>query len=445
MKGSVIMVRVIAKDGTILQPTNRHGKVRRLLDSNKAEVVCKSPFTIRLLYKTTKETQNVKVYFDTGGKYQGFAIISNEKVIQKGTIELRDDIPELLKQRKGYRRSRRSRNKRYRPARFNNRKREKEWLPPSVRSKYNHITNWIDKLTSYLSDFELTVEIANFDIHKLKNPNIEGKEYQQGSLYQYENVKQYLIFRESNKCQLCNKPKGDDTWNLHHLHQSKDCGTDSPDNLALLHSKCHDRLHSNSLSSKLKENTKKLAKQKSNVKRFRYTTFMNIIKNRLCNYLKNEYRDKVNFTYGYITNTNRRKLGLSKTHYNDSIAMHQEEVEDNINPLYIKQVRKKKRSLHEAIPRAGRGDKVNDTQKRSPKNTKEVIKNNKKWSLWDKVYIPELGTTGFINGFTGKWVYVQDIDGNYLKLPNKSYKQLNPNNIKLITRNNNWIRKEVVY
>jgi len=163
----------------------------------------------------------------------------------------------------------------------------------------------------------------------------------------------------------------------------------------------------------------------------------------LYNELKNKYSNKVNFTYGYITNINRRKLELEKTHYNDCLAMHKKEVEDNINSIYIKQVRKKKRSLHEAIPRAGRSDKVNTTQKRSSKNTKEVIKNDKKWSLWDKVYISELGTTGFVSGFTGKWVYVQDINNNYLKLPNKSYKQMNRDNVRLVTRNNNWIRKEI--
>ena len=161
------------------------------------------------------------------------------------------------------------------------------------------------------------------------------------------------------------------------------------------------------------------------------------------NYLKDKYNNKVNFTYGYITNINRRNLGLAKTHYNDCIAMHNKEVEDEINPIYIKQVRKKKRSLHEAIPRKGRGDKVNTKQIRRPKNTKEVYKDGKKWSLWDKVYISKLGTTGFISGFTNDWVYVQDIKGNYLKLPNKSYKQINPKNIKLLNRNNNWIRKEL--
>ena len=222
MKGWIMLVRVVAKDGKTLQPTNRHGKVRRLLDNNMAEVICKDPFTIRLLYEVDfRKTQQVKIYFDTGGKYQGFAIIVNGKVIHKGTIELRDGVSDLLRQRRQYRRGRRYRNKRYRPPRFNNRKRKKGWLPPSVISKYKHILNWINKLTKYLPDYELTVEIANFDIHKIKNPEIEGEEYQKGDKYGYENVKQYLIFREDARCQLCSKFKGDDTWNVHHIVPKK--------------------------------------------------------------------------------------------------------------------------------------------------------------------------------------------------------------------------------
>jgi len=58
-----------------------------------------------------------------------------------------------------------------------------------------------------------------------------------------------------------------------------------------------------------------------------------------------------------------------------------------------------------------------------------------------KVYIPELDRTGFISGFTNKWVYIQEIDGSYLQL-NRKYKQINPGKIKLICRNNNYIYME---
>ena len=47
------MVYVLNKDGGPLMPTERHGKVRRMLKEGKAKVVRREPFTIQLLYETT--------------------------------------------------------------------------------------------------------------------------------------------------------------------------------------------------------------------------------------------------------------------------------------------------------------------------------------------------------------------------------------------------------
>jgi len=134
--------------------------------------------------------------------------------------------------------------------------------------------------------------------------------------------------------------------------------------------------------------------------------------------------------------------GFEKSHINDAIAI------TGIKPrwqddawYYIRQVRKKKRSLHEEIPRRGR-TKPNREAKRNNKNTKEIVAKNGKWCLWDKVKMPT-GKIGFISGFTGKWVYVQDIDGNYLQLSDK-YKQINPNQLVLICRNNNYITQQFI-
>jgi hypothetical protein len=46
-----MLVYVISKDGQPLMPTERFGKVRRLLKENKAKVVRRCPFTIKLLYE----------------------------------------------------------------------------------------------------------------------------------------------------------------------------------------------------------------------------------------------------------------------------------------------------------------------------------------------------------------------------------------------------------
>jgi hypothetical protein len=42
------MVYVLSKEGKPLMPTERHGKVRRMLKEGKARVIKASPFTIQL-------------------------------------------------------------------------------------------------------------------------------------------------------------------------------------------------------------------------------------------------------------------------------------------------------------------------------------------------------------------------------------------------------------
>ncbi len=57
-------VYVISQSGKPLMPTKRFGKVRRLLKEGKAKVIHRKPFTIQLLYESTKYTQDVTVGID---------------------------------------------------------------------------------------------------------------------------------------------------------------------------------------------------------------------------------------------------------------------------------------------------------------------------------------------------------------------------------------------
>lgn len=424
------MVYVISKTGKNLMPTNRHGKVRRMLKECKAKVICKLPFTIQLLFDTTEFTQQIKVGINVGDTV-GYAITVNDNVvIDKGEISLRTDVSKLLTQRSTLRGSRRDRNTRYREARFLNRGNKKEgWLPPSILNKFNNIIGWINRLTKYLPDYKLMVEIMNFDTQKMENTNISGKEYQQGSLYGYKNVKQYLLFRDQGKCQVCHKGYDGKGWHIHHIKQRKDGGTNKPSNLALLHKDCHIKLHKKNLKIK-----------KAPAKRLKECAYFNSLRLRFMDILKEKYEDSVAFTYGYITKINRNELNLNKTHYNDAIAITglTEIKSDNVLITVIKQVRKKKRSLHEAMARKGRKE-PNVNSVRNKKNTKEIIVNGVKYALWDKVLIGN--KKGYISGFTGESCYIQDIDGNYIKAAgnDKSYKQVSVKNIKHIRRNNNWI------
>ena len=53
------MVYVLSNTGTPLMPTERFGKVRKMLQDGRAVVVRREPFTIRLTYDTTDHTRPV--------------------------------------------------------------------------------------------------------------------------------------------------------------------------------------------------------------------------------------------------------------------------------------------------------------------------------------------------------------------------------------------------
>ena len=138
-------------------------------------------------------------------------------------------------------------------------------------------------------------------------------------------------------------------------------------------------------------------------------------------------------TYGSVTTPRRKELGLEKTHYNDAIVISGiETIKENPNEwLFIRQFRKKKRSLHEATARRGRKE-PNRTAKRNSKNTPFY----KGFYLNDKVSV--LDKIGYITGFTSGGAYIKDAENNYITLPSKSYKQVGIANLHLLCHNNNW-------
>lgn len=410
-------------------PTKRYGKVRRMLKEGRAVVVSKKPFTIKLLFDTTEFIQHVAIGVDPGDTTGYAAVLDNGKVVEKGEIRLRTDVKSLLDTRRTLRKSRRNRKTRYRKERFSNRKKQDGWLPPSIRQKAEHLIDKINEIISYYPDYTLKVEINKFDMQKLVNPEISGTDYQKGSLYGYENAKQFLLARERGICQLCGKGyKENDGWHIHHIIPRADGGTNKVDNLALMHKNCHIKGHKTGSIKKLKKPNQFIA-----------AAMYNAVRYKLMDEFKAIYGDKVIFTYGYKTSVDRKSLNLKKEHYNDAIAITGvSQVNDDENILtIIKQVRKKKRSLHEATARKGR-KKPNVNSKRNNKNTKEITVKGRKFALWDKVRIGN--KTGYISGFTGKSCYIQDIDGNYMDIDGKTYKQISASKIKrIVMRNNNWI------
>jgi len=190
-------------------------KARLLIRADKAKIINYKPFTIQLLIATGETVQPISLGIDTGAKYIGFAVTSGTKVFGKGTIELRDDVSKLLTTRRAYRRSRRNRKTRYRQPKFLNRNKSAGWLPPSVQSRVDHTVRWINKFSTVLPTPKIIVEVGKFDAAKLKNPDIKGKEYQNGDAFGFWDTRYYVFTRDNYICQICKKKEG--ILQTHHI------------------------------------------------------------------------------------------------------------------------------------------------------------------------------------------------------------------------------------
>ena len=415
-----MLVFVLNKHGEPLMPCKPR-KARILLKEKKAKIVSYEPFTIQLLYGSSGYKQETTVGIDTGAKNIGVAVKTQNKVIAKGEIELRGDIKSNLDTRRQYRRSRRNRKTRYRQARFNNRKKPDGWLPPSMQTRINHTFKWIDKFTNLLPNPKLIIEVGKFDVQKMQNPTIEGKEYQEGNTYGYYDVRYYVFARDNYTCQVCKKQNK--ILQTHHIIYKSEGGSNRANNLITVCTDCH--THENHQQGQVFH---KWMLEGKKLPSYKETPFMNTIRKRI--FLK---YPNAKIVYGSYTTVKRKELGLEKTHYNDALAITgiEEGFIDETSIFKIKQFRKKKRSLHEAIPRKGRKE-PNRIAKRNAKNTKQ----SNGYYLNDKVRV--FGKVGFISGFTGGGAYIKDILGNYLTIPEKTYKQVSFKYLEFISHNNNW-------
>ena len=302
------MVYVIGQDGQPLMPTERHGRVRRLLRSGRAVVVSRYPFTIRLLYDSGKEIQEVVLGVDAGSRHIGLSACTEEKELYAADIELRNDIPELLSSRREARRTRRSRL-RYRKPRFDNRVHAKHrgWLAPSIEQKIGTHLSSIEKVCRILPVQRIIVETAQFDIRKIKTPDISGTGYQEGEQIGFWNVREYVLFRDGHTCRCCHGKSGDRILNVHHI-ESRKTGGDAPNNLVTLCGTCHKNYHEGRII--LPEGIRRGMK-------FDDAAFMNILRWNIYQRLKAIYPD-VKQTYGYLTKNTRIEAGLPKDHAVDA-------------------------------------------------------------------------------------------------------------------------------
>mgnify|MGYP000925808607 FL=1 len=310
-------------------------KARILLRDGKAKVVKRTPFTIQLKYATGENKQEITLGVDAGSKTIGLSASTEDEELYSAEVQIRNDIVNLLSTRRENRRTRRNRL-RYRPARFDNRKKGNGWIAPSIQNKVNAHLSTVANVYKILPVSKTIVEVAAFDIQKIKNPDVEGTGYQKGEQLGFWNVREYVLFRDGHKCQYCKGRSKDPILNVHHI-ESRKTGGNSPSNLITLCETCHKAYHTGKIQLKIKRG-----------KSFRDAAFMGIMRWAFYNKLKELYQN-VSLTYGYITKNTRIRNGLPKEHRIDAlcIAGHpQAKISDTW--YAIKKTRRHNRQIHKA-------------------------------------------------------------------------------------------------
>jgi len=336
--------------GQPLMPTTPQ-KARTLLKQGKAKVISRTPFTIQLKYATGETVQPITLGVDAGSKKIGLSATTKMDELYSSEIILRTDIVGLLSARCQFRRARRSHTTRYRAPRFNNRRKPDGWLAPSIEQKINTHLKAIEQLYRILPISRIIVEVAAFDIQKIKNPTIGGIDYQQGEQLDFWNVREYVLFRDGHKCQHCKGKSKDKILNVHHI-ESRKAGGDAPNNLITLCKTCHNKHHKGELTVKVKRGQS-----------FRDATFMGIMRWAFYNQLKAQYPN-VSLTYGYITKNTRIHNGLDKAHRIDARC-----ISGNPNAIPLdcwyqqKAARRHNRQIHKATINKGGARILNQAPK----------------------------------------------------------------------------------
>ena len=313
-------------------------KARLLLKEKKAVVMRRTPFTIQLTQATGETVQPVKLGVDAGSKFIGLSASTDKAELYASEVELRTDVVDLLSSRRELRRARRNRKTRYRAPRFDNRvhSKNKGWLAPSVENKINAHLSRVDAVRQLLPVTKIVVETASFDIQKIKNPDIEGADYQRGEQLGFWNVREYVLFRDNHKCCHCHGKSKDPILNVHHL-ESRQTGGDAPNNLITLCETCHKAYHAGKIVLKQRRG-----------QAFRDAAFMGIMRWTFFNRLKAQCPElDIRNTYGYLTKDTRIQHGWKKSHHTDAFCIAGNLEAKRLGAYFFqKQTRKHNRQIH---------------------------------------------------------------------------------------------------
>lgn len=338
-------------------------RARILLSKEKAAVFRLYPFTIILKERDNGDVQPLSFKIDQGSKTTGIALVSHNKnqnlvIWACNLIHRGYTISESLTKRRAIRSSRRSRKTRYRKPKWTNsmskaqmehvNKRPKGWLAPSIKARLDNTCNLFNKLNRLSQITNISIENVRFDMQKMENPNIQGKEYQQGDLFGFE-VKEYLLYLHKHTCAYCSGLSNDSILEIEHIVPRSKGGVNRLSNLSIACRTCNQEKGSLLPNEWLQ----KLSKSKSKINKKRKELFSKVLKGvkptlkdaAAVNSIRNEIQRRFvmynpELGSGGLTKYNRKQNKLPKDHWIDAacVGLSGREIHtpDSIIPLEIK-------------------------------------------------------------------------------------------------------------
>lgn len=321
MEGLMSKIFVLDTNKRPLDPIHP-AQARQLLRNKKASVFRKYPFTI-ILKESFSDVSvfHLRLKIDPGAKHTGIALVNDStgEVVFAAELKHRGfAIRDALTSRRQLRRSRRNRKTRYRKPRFLNRTRPDGWLAPSLQSRVENIKTWVERLRKLASVKSISQELVRFDMQLMCNPDIQGKEYQQGTLAGYE-TREYLLEKWNRQCAYCRVK--DVPFQVEHIHPRAKGGSNSITNLTLSCEKCNTKKGTRDIKEFLKKDPSRLERILKQARRplsdaaavntNRWALFRALTETGL----------PVETGSGGLTKFNRSQQGLEKTHWIDAACV----------------------------------------------------------------------------------------------------------------------------
>lgn len=314
-------------------------QARQLLRSKKAAIYRQFPFTLILKEsRTGTPVLPLRLKIDPGAKVTGIALVNDSSALVVFVAELKHRgfaIRDALTSRRQLRRGRRARKTRYRQPRFLNRTRPEGWLAPSLQSRVDNIETWVKKLRQFAPIEAISQELVRFDMQLMRNPDIQGNEYMQGTLQGFE-TREFLLEKWNRQCAYCDVK--DVPFQIEHIFPKARGGSNSITNLTLSCEKCNIKKGVKDIKDFLKKDPSRLEKILKQAKRpLADAAAVNTTRFALLNVLKSTGLP-VETGSGGLTKFNRSQQNIPKSHWADAAAVGKstpELIVKGVKPLLI--------------------------------------------------------------------------------------------------------------